>query len=167
MTHACWLHWVKAMKNCLSSSKPRRYTYPNFEWFAVCVIHSQTLIYNHDIFCFCSVLLEGILCRRCRKNGSTQTGKVSYCNPVLTLRWTEEVHQLTDFMFCVDVLNEALFFSTKKAKSEMFFFNRLHEQLNECDDAAQCYMLYIQDIFSCGVKILTHNAPVLSVLLYF
>lgn len=29
---------------------------------------------------------------------------------------------------------------------------RLHEQLNESDDAAQCYMLYIQDIFSCGVS---------------
>lgn len=35
-----------------------------------------------------------------------------------------------------------------------FFFSsgRLHEQLNESDDAAQCYMLYIQDIFSCGVS---------------
>ncbi len=33
-------------------------------------------------------------------------------------------------------------------------FGRLHEQLNESDDAAQCYMLYIQDIFSCGVSIL-------------
>lgn len=32
-------------------------------------------------------------------------------------------------------------------------FGRLHEQLNESDDAAQCYMLYIQDIFSCGVSI--------------
>ncbi len=29
---------------------------------------------------------------------------------------------------------------------------RLHEQLNESDDAAQCYIIYIQDIFSCGVS---------------
>lgn len=35
-----------------------------------------------------------------------------------------------------------------------YSFGRLHEQLNESDDAAQCYMLYIQDIFSCGVSIL-------------
>lgn len=35
-----------------------------------------------------------------------------------------------------------------------YVFDRLHEQLNESDDAAQCYMLYIQDIFSCGVSIL-------------
>lgn len=31
--------------------------------------------------------------------------------------------------------------------------SRLHEQLNESDDAAQCYIIYIQDIFSCGVSV--------------
>lgn len=36
--------------------------------------------------------------------------------------------------------------------SSTFSSDRLHEQLNESDDAAQCYMLYIQDIFSCGVS---------------
>lgn len=41
-------------------------------------------------------------------------------------------------------------------KSEKFSFDRLHEQLNESDDAAQCYMLYIQDIFSCGVRCSSH-----------
>lgn len=40
-----------------------------------------------------------------------------------------------------------------------FSFDRLHEQLNESDDAAQCYMLYIQDIFSCGVSILKYKTP--------
>lgn len=35
----------------------------------------------------------------------------------------------------------------------LLLFVRLHEQLNESDDAAQCYMLYIQDIFSCGVSV--------------
>lgn len=29
---------------------------------------------------------------------------------------------------------------------------RLHEQLHESDDAAQYYIIYIQDIFSCGVS---------------
>lgn len=36
-------------------------------------------------------------------------------------------------------------------KWRVFVF-RLHEQLNESDDAAQCYIIYIQDIFSCGVS---------------
>lgn len=30
---------------------------------------------------------------------------------------------------------------------------RLHEQLNESDDAAQCYIIYIQDVYSCAVRL--------------
>ncbi|TKS83983.1 Cell division cycle protein 23 -like protein [Collichthys lucidus] len=41
---------------------------------------------------------------------------------------------------------------------------RLHEQLNESDDAAQCYMLYIQDIFSCGEQL--EHAEVSTALRY-
>lgn len=33
-----------------------------------------------------------------------------------------------------------------------FSFPRLHEQLNESEQAAQCYIKYIQDIYSCGVR---------------
>lgn len=32
-------------------------------------------------------------------------------------------------------------------------FPRLHEQLNESEQAAQCYIKYIQDIYSCGVRL--------------
>lgn len=30
--------------------------------------------------------------------------------------------------------------------------SRLHEQMNESEQAAQCYIKYIQDIYSCGVS---------------
>uniref|UniRef100_A0A8B9KLG2 Cyclosome subunit 8 n=1 Tax=Astyanax mexicanus TaxID=7994 RepID=A0A8B9KLG2_ASTMX len=38
---------------------------------------------------------------------------------------------------------------------------KLHEQLNESDDAAQSYIIYIQDIFSCGTS---HFRQVVSVI---
>uniref|UniRef100_A0A9J7XWX0 CDC23 (cell division cycle 23, yeast, homolog) n=1 Tax=Cyprinus carpio carpio TaxID=630221 RepID=A0A9J7XWX0_CYPCA len=41
---------------------------------------------------------------------------------------------------------------------------KLHEQLNEFDDAAQCYIIYIQDIFSCGEQL--EHAEVSTALRY-
>uniref|UniRef100_A0A7N8XRZ5 CDC23 (cell division cycle 23, yeast, homolog) n=1 Tax=Mastacembelus armatus TaxID=205130 RepID=A0A7N8XRZ5_9TELE len=41
---------------------------------------------------------------------------------------------------------------------------KLHEQLNESDDAAECYMLYIKDIFSCGEQL--EHAEVSTALRY-
>lgn len=81
MTLACWSHWVKATKNCHNKWRQRRYVCCNSQRFLVCVkIHSglwPVFDLDRDIFCFCLVLLEGILCWRCGENGSTQTGKVS------------------------------------------------------------------------------------------
>ncbi|XP_058234514.1 cell division cycle protein 23 homolog [Hemibagrus wyckioides] len=42
--------------------------------------------------------------------------------------------------------------------------SRLHEQLNESDDAAQCYIIYIQDVFSCGEQL--EHAEVSTALRY-
>uniref|UniRef100_A0A8C1KJ12 CDC23 (cell division cycle 23, yeast, homolog) n=1 Tax=Cyprinus carpio TaxID=7962 RepID=A0A8C1KJ12_CYPCA len=41
---------------------------------------------------------------------------------------------------------------------------KLHEQLNESDDAAQCYIIYIRDIFSCGEQL--EHAEVSTALRY-
>ena len=72
------------------------------------------------------------------------------------------------FKHIIKILPTAFFFSSylvlftqtsykKRLNVNDHFFGRLHEQLNESDDAAQCYMLYIQDIFSCGVSV--SNCP--------
>lgn len=39
-----------------------------------------------------AVLLEGILCRRCRENGSAQTGKVSGCKPILFISFHDNMY---------------------------------------------------------------------------
>lgn len=79
MTHACWSHWGKAMKNCRSKWKPKRYETTIIEqWFMPSVLWGVCL-FGSDIICFCPVLLEGVLCWRCWENGSAQTGKVSVC----------------------------------------------------------------------------------------
>lgn len=79
MTHACWSHWVKAMKNCRSKWKPKRYETAIAERRFTPRILWGVRLFHNDIICFCPVLLEGILCWRCWENGSAQTGKVSVC----------------------------------------------------------------------------------------
>lgn len=39
-----------------------------------------------------------------------------------------------------------------RSSGPFFSFSRLHEQLNESEQAAQCYIKYIQDIYSCSVR---------------
>ena len=45
--------------------------------------------------------------------------------------------------------------------SKTNFFCRLHEQLTESEQAAQCYIKYIQDIYSCGVCVMSMGARLL------
>lgn len=40
MTHACWLHWAKVLKNCHSKLKPRRYACYNSQCLLVCALKS-------------------------------------------------------------------------------------------------------------------------------
>lgn len=72
MTHACWLHWEKVMKNWHSKWKPKRYETTLSKYWQFTWVFS-------NLTCVCPVLLEGVLCWRCGENGSAQTGKVSDC----------------------------------------------------------------------------------------
>lgn len=90
-----------------------------------------------ELLCVCAVLLAGLLSGGRGENGSSQTGKVSDCvkgSVTSNLTWTAFQYPTTSF------------------SNHRRYRERLHEQLNESDDAAQSYMLYIQDIYSCGVS---------------
>ena len=149
MIHGCWLHLVNVTRNSTNTLRLRRWV-----CVCVCVCHSsvrwvsiliracpQSLIWCVCVcVCVCdAVLLEGVLSGRCGKDGSAQTGQVSICACLFV--WVLSIFLCLNVHSCVCV-----------------FIPRLHEQLHESDDAAQYYIIYIQDIFSCGVSVsLSYN----------
>lgn len=108
---------------------------------------------------FCLVLLESILCWRCRENGSTEVGKVSLrlLSPTSPFLQHECIRFEQQFRRCHISTCWLNHWEMEAKRWSAGSFDRLHEQLTESDDAAQCYMLYIQDIFSCGVSMLEYN----------
>ena len=120
----------------------------NCQWVMVCVINSLRFLtcFWFDIFCFCLVLLEGVLCWRCGENGSSQAGKVSVCqcrmrkynskskmkqmmwskNKVVSSHFLQHQAQTKDlvcsFMVVSDCISECYLYQTEKGAEFKLFY---------------------------------------------